>query len=251
MIFTLGADVEYFAVDHTGVLRSLVGKIGGTKHEPIRPKAKPGVISEDNVAVEYAIDIAKSVEQFVDFNSNMKRYIRQLVSKQSLTLLEIPFGEFREEELQTPESRQAGCDPDFCAWDGGKMNIAPDLNETNYRSAGGHIHFGLEIAPQEVLQFVKICDLVFGLGTLSYENKDRKALYGKAGCFRRKPYGIEYRTLSNAWAGYPDNISYLFTQLEEMWKKNRDVTIRPEVQKAINDHNLDLANELRVRYGLR
>ena len=24
-------------------------------------------------------------------------------------------------------------------------------------------------------------------------------MYGKAGCIRYKPYGVEYRTLSNAW----------------------------------------------------
>ena len=47
---------------------------------------------------------------------------------------------------------------------------------------------------------VKQLDFYLGLPSLFYDNDvDRRAMYGKAGCCRFKPYGVEYRVLSNKW----------------------------------------------------
>lgn len=250
MTMTLGADVEFFAQDRNGIFRSVVGKIGGTKHEPIRIENYPGVISEDNVAIEYAIDKASNREQFIAFNWGMYNCVSSELDRLGFTVSREAFGNFPDQELFSPESRQAGCDPDFGAWNEGKMNIAPDLNETNFRSAGGHLHFGVKLKPSEVLQFVKVCDLVFGLTMLPYESAERKKLYGKAGCFRRKPYGIEYRTLSNAWINDLKLVTWGMEMLENIWKTRRDVEVSPLVEQAINTHDRDLARELIIRYGI-
>ena len=43
-------------------------------------------------------------------------------------------------------------------------------------------------------------DVYLGLDSLTYDKDvERRELYGKAGAFRPKEYGVEYRVLSNAW----------------------------------------------------
>ncbi len=39
------------------------------------------------------------------------------------------------------------------------------------------------------------------------KDTERRGMYGKAGAFRPKPYGVEYRTLSNAWLSNDERIS--------------------------------------------
>lgn len=47
---------------------------------------------------------------------------------------------------------------------------------------------------------VKQLDYYLGVPSLLWDNDPRRRLlYGKAGAFRPKPYGLEYRTLSNRW----------------------------------------------------
>ena len=43
-------------------------------------------------------------------------------------------------------------------------------------------------------------DFFLGLPSLFYDDDvRRRSMYGKAGCYRPKSYGVEYRTLSYAW----------------------------------------------------
>jgi hypothetical protein len=59
-----------------------------------------------------------------------------------------------------------------------------------------------------------------------YWDKDteRRKLYGKPGAFRPKPYGCEYRVLSNAWVDKPEVAGILFriiTDIVNEMKKDR------------------------------
>jgi hypothetical protein len=40
----------------------------------------------------------------------------------------------------------------------------------------------------------------------------RRELYGKAGAFRPKPYGVEYRVLSNRWLNSEALIRWVYNQ---------------------------------------
>jgi hypothetical protein len=46
-------------------------------------------------------------------------------------------------------------------------------------------------------------DITLGLRTLDWDrDRIRRSMYGKAGAYRPKPYGIEYRTPSNKWVSH-------------------------------------------------
>src|SRR3546814_5830384 len=76
------------------------------------------------------------------------------------------------------------------------------------RCAGGHLHVGWTEGEslgsiQHVMNcsdLVKQLDWYVGLWSLGKDkDKVRRSLYGKAGACRIKPYGVEYRVLSNFW----------------------------------------------------
>jgi hypothetical protein len=74
------------------------------------------------------------------------------------------------------------------------------MNSKPLRSAGGHIHIGHEFPRSDDfnrLAVVRMMDLFVGLPAIYLEHDDtslaRKALYGKAGRFRRPDHGVEFR----------------------------------------------------------
>jgi hypothetical protein len=99
---------------------------------------------------------------------------------------------------------ELGCDPDFNAWDHGAANEPPDMFQP-LRTAGGHLHIGWNVDEREhqikAMALVKQLDCFLGLWSLRLDTNGalRRSLYGKAGAFRLKPYGVEYRVLSNFW----------------------------------------------------
>ena len=59
-------------------------------------------------------------------------------------------------------------------------------------------------------------DIMLGLESLTLDKDvDRRKMYGNAGCFRAKDYGVEYRTLSNFWISNDDLIKWAFDKTIE------------------------------------
>jgi hypothetical protein len=107
---------------------------------------------------------------------------------------------------QPDEAKILGCEPDFNAYTQA-ANPRPDA-ATPFRTASGHLHIGWtkDVNPQDPGHFEACCslskmlDVKLGIPSLLWDtDQKRRLLYGKAGCFRPKPYGMEYRTMSNAW----------------------------------------------------
>ena len=61
-------------------------------------------------------------------------------------------------------------------------------------------------------------------------------MYGKAGAFRPKTYGVEYRTLSNAWLFSKKLQSFVYRGVQRAVDKALDPAWRPSavVQKIID-----------------
>jgi hypothetical protein len=90
------------------------------------------------------------------------------------------------------------------------------------RTASGHIHIGLEdgadIQSEEHLlkyaTLVKHLDLFLGLRSLEWDkDHSRRKLYGNPGAMRLKPYGVEYRVLSNQWLEKEDLVRFVYKQV--------------------------------------
>lgn len=255
--FTLGCDPEMFLIDGDGKLTSAIGRIGGSKRMP-RPLGigEGFAVQEDNVAVEYNIPPSDSAAAF-DVNINKAiDAIYQEVKQQGLAFSHLSAASFPEDELIHPMAMEFGCDPDFDAWKDGAKNPRPKADDHTLRSCGGHVHVGYKFrSKQDVINFVKIYDLVAGVpSVLMDDGEKRKQLYGKAGAYRPKPFGLEYRTLSNYWtfdSKYRKWIWNTVNRTLDMLDNKFDAEIEREaILDAINGNNKGTAESLINKYNL-
>lgn len=218
--FLIGADPEIF-VRRNGKAASAYGLVDGTKEKP-QPTTY-GAVQVDGMALEFNIEPVSS-HNFEEFNRNIVRTIADLrrLAGDGINFNLSPTQDFPEELLkaQPKEALELGCDPDFNAYTM-KENPKPNA-DVNFRTAAGHIHvgWGADI-PVENEQHMEICagfvkqlDRSVGM-FMTYIDRDsrRRELYGKAGAFRPKSYGVEYRTPSNVWLKNRDRRQFLFNLL--------------------------------------
>lgn len=211
--FSIGADPEFFLVDPAGAYKSAIPYISGTKHDQLLVKG--GGLQRDNVAAEFSCEPSFDEAGFVASIGNMLRQLAACVKPLRLRASSSTL--FPETELDHPEARQFGCDPDFNGYTVSINEVPPDAADGNLRSCGGHIHIGYSGEYPAVLakddtgygriRLVKAMDLFVGIPSLLLDLDEgaalRRSLYGKAGCHRPKPYGVEYRTVSNFWTRSP------------------------------------------------
>lgn len=205
--FTIGCDPEIF-VKRRGKLVTAHGLIPGDKQNP--HPVRDGAIQVDGMALEFNTNPV-SLGDFELFNYTVLSVLNSL--KESVptghSFLVEPAVVFDKDYYDScpEEAKVLGCDPDFNAWQDGIPNPGPD-GSTPLRTASGHIHIGwAKDIPVDNPDHVAICcdfvrelDCDLGLLTLIYDGDDRRRqMYGKAGAFRPKPYGVEYRVPSNAW----------------------------------------------------
>lgn len=207
----IGADPELFVGDDSGVFINGFGMIPGDKSSPFR--VKDGAVQVDGMALEFNIDPATSREDFVSKVFSVKEQLKAML-KPGLNLLDTPVVEFSKEffDDQPSKSKEMGCDPDFNAWTG-SYNPDPEGGAL-LRTGAGHIHIGWTSGadPHDYDHFQQCCDLVkhldstVGLWTVVVdpESAGRRQLYGKAGAFRPKSYGLEWRVPSNFWTKSPE-----------------------------------------------
>lgn len=211
----IGSDPEAMIMEvATGKMISAVGLIPGTKDVPVSI-GNGCYIQADNVNVEWCLPPTQDPK---DFAKNLKYCIKYTNSilPQGLRVLLNSSHEFDVDQLQTPEALEFGCDQDFCIYneDINEPNPKPTSTNPNLRSCGGHIHFGAVslINPIASIRFLKTrIEPLLGVALVALDpDTRRKELYGKAGAFRLKPYGIEYRTPSNFWLSSEGLIDFVF-----------------------------------------
>ena len=225
--FLFGCDPELFVKDDKGRYVSAAGLIPGTKDEP--HKVEDGAVQVDGMAAEFNID---PVSDFASWNRKIDSVMKQLAAMlpKGYTLDAVPSVVFDADlfESAPDDAKVLGCNPDFNAWTG-EINPPPADPENPYlRTASGHIHFGwTEGAEMDDLQHILNCrDLVKqldwylgGWSTRIDTDPTRRRLYGRAGACRFKPYGVEYRVLSNFW----------------ITTRDRRLAVWNRMQQAIND----------------
>ena len=202
----IGADPELFLRDKTtGKFISAHDRMPGTKLQP-HPVAN-GAVQVDGVAAEFNIDPAASPQQFIENINSVMKSLQGFVGS-NIELCSEPVAEFTDEYFRSlPEHvRELGCNPDWNAWTG-QVNDKPD-STLPFRTGAGHIHvgFGKGLDPTSSIHkddcaiIARQLDYYLGMFSLMWDNDSkRRLLYGCAGSFRPKSYGMEYRPLSNVW----------------------------------------------------
>lgn len=212
----LGCDPEVFMADLQGHLKSSIGLIGGSKEHPQPlPIGEGFMVQEDNVAMEFNIPPAESAREYVESIQKTLAFLTEGVkNRYGFQIVNLSAASWPEEELQTPQAQTFGCDPDYNAWTG-KKNPRPNAADKNLRSCGGHVHVGLDKDRINSVNLIKMMDLYHGVPSVLMDKGElRKELYGKRGAYRDKPYGVEYRTLSNFWIFNPKLIDWVWNNTE-------------------------------------
>lgn len=206
--FLFGCDPELFVTNPEGKIVPACDFVPGNKDCPF--PVEGGAVQVDGLAAEFNITPAHSFEEF---NQNIVRVVKQLkdMLPAGYGLSVVSHTDFDPEDLErvSPSALELGCNPDFDAWTG-NVNMPPDVSDRpTFRTAAGHLHIGwCENADLNDIHHLQNCsDLVqqldYFLGAWSVlvdkEGGPRRLLYGKAGACRFKPYGVEYRVLSNFW----------------------------------------------------
>lgn len=227
----IGADPEFFIEDKKGNLVCPANIIPGSKVNPVQLLGLPnGCMQQvDGMAVEFNIPAAQSRDYFSNYVTQTRDFLFTTLSTKGYKVRHTPIATFSEEVLRSApiENQRLGCDPDYNAYTG-MTNPRPD-EYSLMRAAGGHIHLGWtkdkdpfnEVHFSDCCAVVKQLDYYLGLYSLLWDkDKERRKFYGKAGAFRPKTYGLEYRVLSNEWLFHKklpywiaSTTSYAFNQL--------------------------------------
>lgn len=211
----IGADPELF-VKSGSKLVSAVGLVPGTKANP--HKVDKGAVQLDGMAAEFNIDPATNSKEFRENIQAVMEQLKEIVGEE-YTLSPQPVAEFGRELIsqQPLSSQELGCEPDFNAYTG--LENTPPNSNADFRTGAGHIHLGWTegVNPSDPEHFANCRAIVIALDSvLAYASMlfdgdtKRRRLYGQLGAFRPKPYGLEYRTLSNVWLSSPELVEWIF-----------------------------------------
>lgn len=263
MKFLVGCDPEVF-VKQNGVFKSAYGLIKGDKKNP--QKVNRGAVQVDGMALEFNIDPAASEDEFCINVQDVFNTMKLMVP--DYEVVTVPVAHFDNDYIlkQPPEALELGCDPDYNAWHG-LVNIKPNALRP-MRTASGHVHIGWTNdadpnSPDHISMAqaaVKQMDFYLGLPSLAYDDDtERREMYGKAGCCRYKTYGVEYRTLSNAWLKSEALMRWVFRNtvkgMDELVKGNALFDKYGDIQAIINNSDkkeamkIVKAENIEVCYG--
>lgn len=216
----IGADPELFIFD-TGINQHVSAHtfLPGTKADPVEvPK---GAIQVDGVAAEFNIEPASTKKEWKENIFHVRRLLKLITEKhnKNYVLTATPSVTFDQAYFDAlPHSvKLLGCEPDFDAYTG-KTNPKP-FTDLPMRTGSGHLHIGWtnnedtqsEPYLQKCCEMVREFDFAFSHVSKTWDKDERRrTLYGAPGAFRPKPYGFEYRPLSNAWLNQEWSIDFVY-----------------------------------------
>ena len=237
MTYKIGCDPEIFVFDTEKRRYVFPTFVPGTKQQPF--PVPGGAIQRDGMSAEINIDPANSEEEFIGNIRKVLGELSSLIKAagKQYKLVPIPAAPLTKNTVASvpKDYLMLGCDPDFNAYNKGAPNLIPldqiqylpdptvynGNIEARYRTGSGHIHIGwtdkaadhnvpgsphfidcmvvanqMDVFVQPVAH--RATSLIPNVSSVSIETY-RRYMYGKAGAFRPKPYGVEYRTPSNSW----------------------------------------------------
>lgn len=261
---TIGQDVEGFLRDEQGNLHSSIGLIPGDKKE-VHHIDEGICILKDNILFEMTIPASSTKEEWIENNEKAEVYIRRFITHETglIPCYEASATIPEDSPILLEEGAlEFGCTPSWSAYT--EQESQPSAEDAGlFRSAGGHIHLGIEglKSPADYNLFVRCLDLFLAVPAvvLDPDRERTKAGYGTPGEYRVKPYGLEYRTLSNFWFNLPQQSGWVWDQVQkaiEFYSSPLCMDTLGEpyyldcmlIQEAITDKNTDLAKFLSKKF---
>lgn len=250
MTILIGTDPEAFVVREDGTVDMAIGKIGGTKHEPL--PVRDGAVQEDNVLAEFNTTPAATADAFVTIIDTVVTQLTDRLKQHGLSLLFKPSHRFDKDDLwfAGPQAMEFGCEPDNDCWSG-RINHKKIVDD-GLRTAGGHVHIGYDNPTEDMSYDVAcMCEYLLGVPSVILDtDTERRSMYGASGACRIKPYGVEYRVLSNFWLTSDNLKRWVFAQSTQaveqvsMLKQWQQTFSREEIAACINGGDVDLARRI-------
>lgn len=230
---TIGADPEFFVRRGAHYISGHMFPFG-TKKLPLA--TANGHVQVDGIALEVNVRPSETKTEFITNVRSVMNDVEKMMQEKmpGSELVMKPSVYFGTKKLNAlpDENFALGCEPDFDAWSNNRVNLRPNPN-LPIRTGAGHIHIGWTENKNprnishmcECAALVRQLDYFLGLPSLLWDKDTRRRrLYGKAGAFRPKPYGVEYRVLSNAWLDTDKLIGWVFDRtvaaVTELWNDN-------------------------------
>ena len=253
---TVGCDPEFFLKDAKGGIGAY-NFLRGNKWEPTPIDDQGSAVLHDNVMVEFNTAPAATADEFVANVTKVLSFLREKIPAHVEFAFD-PSMHFSPKRLRSVKANIFGCEPDFNAWLQGKKNPPIEVEDRTLRTSGGHIHVGYanprEDHNEDLIQHM---DLFLGIPSLLLDKNggERRQMYGKSGAHRNKPYGVEYRVLSNFWIQSEDLMRWAFrntiraTEFLNAGNRMDDETAKAVVY-AIDNNDAELAQQLVQHYNL-
>lgn len=251
----IGCDPEVF-VKKNGVFQSAFGLIRGDKKNP--QPVRNGAVQVDGMALEFNINPASCEDEFIYNVEDVYQQMRLMVPDYEVVATPVAHFDPAYMKDQPKEALELGCDPDYNGWSL-DINRKPNANRP-MRTASGHVHIGWtkdqDIHDADHFELgaavARQMDFYLGLGSLFFDaDTERREMYGKAGCLRSKPYGMEYRTLSNRWLTSRELMGWVYRQAHQGTKDFFSGRILQDVygdvQQIINTSDRKEAKKILVR----
>jgi len=228
----IGSDVECFLRNSSDQIVNASDKIKYTKFDPYkRQKIK---IYYDNVLAEFNIPPCNKGKEFLTNITNGLYLLENIAKPYKIDLTAAAI--IDESMAQDSNATENGCNDESNAYTL-KFNteIENFIKNSRFRTCGGHIHIGTDnnnlLDPVIKPLFVYMLDLFLGIPSVILDKDitqiNRRQAFGKAGSYRSKSYGLEYRVLSSWWISKPEytaliyNLAeFVYYEMEEkIWEK--------------------------------
>ena len=258
MNILIGADPEVFVKRHNKFVPAC-GMIKGTKEKPF--PVKSGAVQVDGLALEYNINPASTLQEFIRNVITVKHELRSLIPSE-YNLSTVPVARnFLNFNTLPDESKELGCEPDYNAYTPGMIPQAlRSKPDENVRVGAGHIHIGWRddnVDPLDPVHFeecklvIKELDIVLGPALALIEGRpghERREHYGPLGSFRPKSYGVEYRTPSNIWTKNRAMMTLVYKTVMEVMKRIMDHR-KGLCHERVNRYDTIIAIDRAFKYG--
>jgi len=264
-VLTLGSDPEFFLQNEDGTPAILIGKIGGSKEEPL--DIGNGLsIQEDGVSMEFCIPPCSTKKEWLIHLNACKEQGDMIAKNNDAKLVTQSSQIFDKKELKKhPKAMEFGCSQSFNGWTYGTTRVPPADTVGGLRTTGFHVHFGISnmempngTAIDTCAYLARICDICLGVpSVLLDDDTTRRKIYGEPADFRYKNIKnnvmlFEYRCLGGGLLKDDETIGWVYDNaylaVEMFNKLVEDPTLceiidacEEEIYEAMKHSHKDLA----------